>query len=184
LANSIKLGAAPIGPIGAAVLLTLPLAATVLASPDGAEWETASNPIACRNCHLDSPDLSQSQALSIEGLPRKPEAGRSYELTIVLRDPALENAGFLLSIRSDSAMAGELLALDKRTEVNGTQARSNYDSSSPEAPGKASWQLVWTAPDALDGPLRFDLWGNAGNYDLSPLGDRAHHRIWYLPLDE
>jgi len=133
-------------------------------------------------CHRDSPELPHSQALTLNGLPQRPEPGRRYELTIEIRDPALKNAGFLLTVRSDQAMAGELNSLDDRTETSGSQARSNYESSAPDSPGTASWQVVWTAPASIEGPLRFDLWANAGNYDLSPLGDRIHHRIWYLPL--
>jgi hypothetical protein len=166
------------------LLLIAALPSTALASPDGAAWETVSHPAGCVQCHLDSPDLGSSPALAIEGLPRQVEAGRQYPLTIVLTDPALKNAGFLLSILSDEAMAGEVEAVDDRTETKGSQARSNWDSSMPSRPGEASWQLIWTAPPSIEGPLRFDLWGNAGNYDLSPLADRLHHRIWYVPQNE
>ena len=121
-----------------------------------------------------------SQALTIEGLPQQPKAGQSYELTIVLSDPSLKNAGFLLSIVSDGARSGEFSTNDDLTETNGAQARSTWTGSAPPEAGEARWQLVWTAPAVLEGPLRFDLWGNAGNYDLSPLGDRLHHRTWQL----
>jgi len=180
LANPGFCKAAPIGLIGAAVVLDLLLVSAGFASPDGADWQTVNDPIGCQQCHLGSPDPADSPALSIEGLPKRPEAGQRYELTIVLNDPALRNAGFLLSILSDSAAVGVLSAIDDRTEASGAQARSTYDSSTPPEPGTASWQLVWTAPAVLDEPLVFDLWGNAGNYDLSPLGDRLHHQSWQL----
>lgn len=180
MADRIDCNAAPIGLIGAAVVLDLLLVSAVFASPDGAEWETAEDPIGCQQCHLGSPDPADSQALAIEGLPKRPEADERYELTIVLSDPALRNAGFLLSILSDGSPAGEFSAVDDRTETNGAQARSTYESTTPDEPGNASWQLIWTTPAVLEEPLRFELWGNAGNYDLSPLGDRLHHQSWHL----
>jgi hypothetical protein len=163
-------------------LLAACIATIAVASPDGAEWNSVSDPAGCVQCHRDSPALPQSPALTLAGLPRQPVAGQRYELTIEIRDPALKNSGFLLSILSDEASAGEFAAVDDRTETNGAQARSNYDSSMPSAPGEARWRVDWTAPAVIEGPLRFDLWANAGNYDLSPLGDRLHHRTWYVPL--
>jgi hypothetical protein len=127
--------------------------------------------------------LPDSEALTLAGLPDAPAPGQSYPLTVQIRDPALRNSGFLLSVLSADAAAGELRSVDERTETNGAQARSNYDSSTPEKTGEARWQIIWTAPPAIAGPLRFDLWANAGNYDLSPLGDRLHHRVWTLPPD-
>jgi len=173
--------AAPIARIGAAVVLAACSASQAFSSPDGAEWDSIDQAPGCLSCHLDSPELRDSQALSIEGLPKRPEAGQSYPLTIVLNDPALRNAGFLLSVLADNADAGEFTAIEGEIETNGAQARSTYDSSTPSSPGEARWQLTWTAPTALGEPLHFDLWGNAGNRDLSPLGDRLHHRIWQLP---
>jgi hypothetical protein len=181
LANPADSRAAPIALIGAALLLNTLILTSGLASPDGAAWETAETPNGCLMCHLDSPEISASEALTIEGLPKRPAAGERYELTIVLEDPTLRNAGFLLSIWADGTTTGELSANDDRVETQGAQARSTWDGSLPAAPGEARWQLVWTAPAVVDQPLSFDLWGNAGNDDLSPLGDRLHHRIWQLP---
>lgn len=172
--------AAPIALIGA--LLASGLVSTrVSASPDGADWEAADEPQGCGSCHLGDPPIESSDALSIEGLPQQPESGKSYELTIRLRDPALKNAGFLLSIRSDATPTGTLESLDGRTETDRNRARSTWDGSFPPAAGEASWTVVWTAPPSLESILHFDLWANAGNDDLSPLGDRVHHRVWSLP---
>jgi hypothetical protein len=190
LVDSADSRAAPFERSGAAAFLFAAFAAsiaagivtTAAASPDGAEWNTVSESAGCLECHRDSPALPHSQALTLEGLPLRPMAGQRYELTVAVRDSALRNSGFLLSVLSDEQAAGEFDSLDGRTETNGAQARSNYDSSTPDEPGEARWRVAWTAPASIDGPLRFDLWANAGNYDLSPLGDRLHHRIWYVPL--
>lgn len=171
---------APIALIGAVVIVGIVLASPVPASPDGAEWETVADPEGCQSCHLGSPDPTNSGALTIEGLPKVPEARHRYELTIMLEDPELENAGFMLSITSDAAAKGELAAIDERTETHGAMARSTYDGTTPAVAGKASWTLVWTAPASVEAAFSFDLWANAGNWDLSPLGDHLHHRVWNL----
>ena len=46
------------------------------------------------------------------------------------------------------------------------------------------WRVTWTAPASLAGPIRFEIWANAGNDDLSPLGDRLHHRVLEIPAAE
>jgi hypothetical protein len=100
-------------------------------------------------------------------------AGQRYELTIPLEDPGLQNAGFLLTVSARTGAPGSLGARDVLTATNGAMARSTYDGTEPDAPGKA--------PAVIEGPLRFDLWANAVNWDLSPLGDRVHHRVWRVP---
>jgi len=172
--------AAPIAVIGAASLFAAFLAAPAPASPDGAEWETADNAEGCLACHLGAPVTTESEGLAIDGLPRKPMPGRAYALSITLTDPALQNAGFLLRIAAVTGSPGTLVATDGKTETTGALARSTFDGATPAEPGTAHWQLEWTAPEPIEGPLRFDLWANAGNWDLSPLGDRLHRRSFEL----
>ena len=160
--------------VGAVGIFGCSLAA---ASPDGAEWETAAKPDGCQSCHLGAPISEASAAVTITGLPAAAVAGERYELTISVADPALENAGFLLTIRA-SGTTGTLESRDANTATLGNQARSNWDGSFVTEPGKASWQLAWTAPAAISASVQFDLWVNAGNYDASPLGDRLHHRVF------
>jgi hypothetical protein len=151
-------------------------------APDGAEWETAADPMGCSSCHFDSPPPT-AEALRIEGLPERIEPGRTYSLTLVLSDPALRNAGFMLSVTSQDDPAGELRAADAGTETQGALARQTRAGSVPMKPGSSRWQLDWTAPASLDSPVVFDLWANAGNDDLSPFGDTLHHRVWQIAPD-
>lgn len=161
----------------------------VPASPDGAEWDTATDPAGCKRCHLDSPDpIDNDAALAITGLPDAPEPGRQYRLTVVLSDPDLVTAGFLLRVRSDAteagdaAAAGRLSPADDTTETReGTLARSTRAGSVPATAGEAAWSVDWTAPESTPSSIVFELWGNAGNDDLSPLGDHVHRRIWEIP---
>lgn len=169
--------AAPIAPIGAACLGILAISPSAPASPDGAEWETAALEEGCRSCHLGAPIAEASEALSLGGLPAKLAPNTSYELSIMLEDASLENAGFLLTILTDGP-AGELSASDQRSETQGAQARSTWDGTFPAEPGKARWNLTWTTPDHVEGPVAIELWANAGNYDASPLGDSLHHRVF------
>lgn len=172
--------AAPTALIGAATLLAILTAAPAPASPDGAEWATADDPEGCLACHLGAPVATESEGLAIEGLPKKPAATQSYALTITLTDPELQNAGFLLRVAATGGAPGTLESGDGRTETNGALARSTFDGATPAEPGRAEWQIQWTAPASIEGPLRFDLLGNAGNWDLSPLGDRLHRRSFSI----
>jgi hypothetical protein len=168
--------------LGAAVTLCgALLSASGQASPDGAEWTSADQADGCRSCHLADEPPIESPALALTGLPQVPEAGRDYPLTISLEDPLLRNAGFLLTVRTAGNLTGEFTSAgNARIETSGAQARSTYDGSFVETPGRAEWQLVWTAPEAFDGPLSFELWGNAGNRDLSPLDDRIYRGSWQI----
>jgi hypothetical protein len=172
--------AAPIATVCAAALFCASLAGPAPASPDGAQWETATRPEGCLACHLGAPVTEQSDGLVIEGLPKQPIAGEAYPLSIALTDPDLMNAGFLLRVDAEAGSPGTFESVDGRTETMGALARSTYAGSTPAEPGNARWALVWIAPGAIEGPLRFSLWANAGNWDLSPLGDRLHHRDWRL----
>jgi len=183
----------PLALFGAAVLIGFLLANPARAAPDGAEWGVAEEPAGCGGCHLapaattdaaalDPPAVSAaSAALDIEGLPANPAPGQRYVLLIALDDPALRNAGFLLSVRAEGGAPGRLIADDVRVETDAHLARSTWEGSFVAEPGSARWPLIWEAPAAPTGPVRFELWANAGNNDLSPLGDRVHHRVWAIP---
>jgi hypothetical protein len=160
------------------------LAAAAVATPQGADWAVLDDPVGCCRCHLGSPDPFDSAAVWIDGLPEIIQAGQGYRLHIVIDDPALLIAGFLLEITAGNAPAGELRSIDATTETTGARARSTRAGALPQAPGSMRWTLDWTAPPAALGPVRFELWANAGNDDLSPLGDRLHHRLWQLPAGD
>jgi hypothetical protein len=162
---------------GVAIVTGLLAAGSASASPDGPEWTIADEPDGCGSCHLSEAETTETAGLELLGLPAAIEAGRQYILTVVLEDPALRNAGFLLTIRAGGADPGTLAASDDRVEVAGEQARSTWPGSFTDETGRARWQLLWTAPVTPLGGLRFEIWANAGNDDLSPLGDRLHHRV-------
>jgi hypothetical protein len=192
--------------VGAGLIIsavTLLLAAPAVASPQGADWTAIDHAAGCGSCHLGSPDPTDSPAIAIEGLPERAIPGKAYTLQIVVTDPALQIAGFMLAVTSagtpsgapasgDTATthanvdvpAGTLANADATSETLDARARSTRAGALPPAPGAMRWTLVWTAPPALAGPIHFELWANAGNDDLSPLGDRLHHRIWQIPAGD
>lgn len=158
------------------------LAAAAVASPKGADWAVIDDVAGCGSCHLGSPDPANSTAVSIEGLPQRVVPSEPYTLEIVLADPALQIAGFLLAVTAADIPAGMLSSVDATTESQGARARSTRAGTLPQAEGAMRWRVTWTAPPSLAGPIRFEIWANAGNDDLSPLGDRLHHRLWEVPV--
>lgn len=149
------------------------------ALPDGAPWEAALDR-GCAQCHFDAPPVVESTALALAGLPERVAPGTRYELVVRLEAAEMSNAGFLLSAwQGDKEPAGSFASVDERTAVNGAQARSTKAGAAVSA-GVAEWALEWTAPEASEDVqlVRFELWANAGNDDLSPLGDTTHTRTW------
>ena len=147
----------------------------------------------CTTCHFDSPADPTEGDLSLAGLPDAFEPGESYEVTVVLRDPGLERAGFQLAVRyadgsEEGRQAGVLASVDARSEVVSVAAdgedgeppvlyaRQTREGARPEAPGSARWSLEWTAPDEPAGAVVFHAAANAANYDDSELGDVVHTR--------
>jgi hypothetical protein len=159
----------------------LPFLSPAFASPKGAEWAVIDDVAGCGSCHLGSPEPTNSTAISIEGLPERVTPAAPYTLEIVLADPALRIAGFLLEVTTADVPAGMLSSIDATTESQGARARSTRAGALPQVEGAQRWRVLWTAPTTLPGPVRFEIWANAGNDDLSPLGDRLHHRTFEVP---
>jgi hypothetical protein len=148
----------------------------------------------CRACHFDAPEEPEAGGLVLEGVPAAYEPGAEYPLTLVLRDPRLERAGFQLAARfagegtgagapggaKGGRQAGRLLASDPRVEVveHGNPrvlyARQTLEGAAPPARGEASWTVRWIAPEEAAGPVVFHAAANAANDDDSELGDAVH----------
>ena len=151
------------------------------ALPDGAPWEAALDK-GCPQCHFDAPAVEDSPALMIDGLPDSISPGARYPIVVRLTAADMRKAGFLLSAwQGQHEPAGRVAAVDERTAVNGAQARATAAGAAVTA-GAVEWALEWTAPEAPE-PVRFELWANAGNDDLSPLGDTTHRRNWRVSVE-
>lgn len=137
----------------------------------------------CTTCHFDAPAEPDEGGLTVAGVPACYRPGARYALTVELRDPRLERAGFQLAARfADGGQAGRLAADGARAEVveHGEPpvlyARQTLAGARLEDSGRAAWTLHWTAPAEARGAVDFHAAGNAANDDDSELGDIVHTR--------
>ena len=164
-----------------ALVLTSTVPTPVAAYPEGAPWG-ASNPDAeqnCASCHFDYDAVRGSAALTIEGLPERPEPGKRYALTIRFDDPAQEIAGFQMIAIADPGSAGRFVSTMPNIEYVGAAIRSTDPISNDSG---AAWQLEWTAPDSAGAVITFFLAVTGSNDDGSPFGDQIHFRSFELEM--
>lgn len=133
----------------------------------------------CQRCHFGAPLNAPDGALSLSG-PDSYEPGRSYQLRVELERVGMRRAGFQLAARFSEGtragrQAGALRGANDRLDIladsTGIQyAQHRQAGSGLLKPGRASWTIDWTAPDARE-PVAFHLVGNAANDDASEFGD-------------
>lgn len=134
----------------------------------------------CRQCHSDAGLNEPGGDLSITGAPITYEAGRTYQLEIVLRRAGMLRAGFQLAARftESGAVAGALAPVDARTSVIwDTLSHVSYiehTAIGTDLLGDSGrWLVRWAAPATArgGGAVSFNVAANAANDDDSPLGD-------------
>ena len=133
----------------------------------------------CQRCHFGAPLNTPEGALTLSA-PNHYDGERTYQLHIELERPGMRRAGFQLAARFSEGVragrqAGALRATSDRLEVvmdsTGIQyAQHRHAGSALLKPGRASWTVDWTAPDARE-PVVFHLVANAANDDASEFGD-------------
>lgn len=168
------------------LLLTLSLSAFFLhdarAFPDGAPWGAA-NPAAeqdCAACHFGIKPVLASDELVVNGLPKKLEAGVTYDLTITFESPGIVISGFQLIAQADEQGAGRFTAPADNIEFIGSSIRS---ITPLRTSGRAVWEIQWHAPEKIGGPIDFFVAASAANDDGSPFGDTIHFRSYQLSTD-
>ncbi len=132
----------------------------------------------CHSCHFDYPLNPEDEgSLDVEGLPEQYESGRDYTFTITLQREEMGDAGFQITSRfEDGSQAG---FFDTGSENIGVTKSDNdiqylqhaFEGSNIEDESRASWEIVWTAPDDTSGKVIFNLAANAANGDVSAFGD-------------
>ena len=134
----------------------------------------------CVQCHFEAFQPASGGGLEIEGLPAKYTPGGRYVLTVALARAGMERGGFELAARfadgpARGCQAGAFrpLADDTMiTELGGVgYVHQTLGGSQLAEPGRARWQIEWTAPSAADSPVAFHVAGNAANGDESARGD-------------
>jgi len=151
----------------------------------------------CTVCHSSNPVNAPGGALSISGLPTGTgwTPGQTYPLTVTITRTGQRVFGFQLSAVSDAAnqQAGALTPGNSRTKIicgGGTPARSTVQVNCSTAGAiqyaehvdarvvTNTYSVNWTAPSSASfGTVRFNLAGNAGNGDLTDLGDFIYTRV-------
>ena len=152
------------------------------AFPDGAPWGAA-NPASeqnCATCHFGSDPIHDSEALVIDGLPRPPVSGTTYELEIILEDPDTVVAGFQLIAMSEEGQAGTFGSSAADVEFVGAAIRSTAPVQYNEG---VSWTVEWRAPAVVASPVVFYIAASAANDDESPFGDTIHFRSYKLAAE-
>lgn len=144
------------------VPMLLLVAASIARSDSGGK--IGSFAVGCGTCHGG---VNQGTAVTLEG-PRSVAAGQQANYTFVVAhaNPANQDAGFNLSFRNGTAVAGVLTAgtgsklLNNELTHTGPRAMAN---------GAARFNFSWTAP-AEHGIYQFNGAGNAVNLDGNATG--------------
>lgn len=164
----------------AAALLTATAAAYRTGPPPG--HTGAFGEPDCGECHFDAVRDDSTGVVEIEA-PTRFHPGSSYEITVLLRHPELQAAGFQLTTRfvdGDRAgeQAGKLEPAGPRTRVQAGETGVAYLSHTaqgtiPEEAGRATWTGRWTAP-AGAGAVAVDVAAQVANDDDSEFGERLY----------
>jgi hypothetical protein len=162
-----------------ALILEACLSSDARALPDGAPWGAA-NPAAdqnCAACHFGLDPVLASAALEIHGLPKKLEAGMTYDLTIAFESPDIVVAGFQLIAQASGQDVGTFTSSADDVEFIGSSIRSIKPL---RMIGRAVWEIQWHAPEKVSGPIDIYVAASAANDDQSPFGDTIHYASYRL----
>jgi hypothetical protein len=137
----------------------------------------------CHVCHLDNPVNAAGGSLALTGVPATYTLGAAYNVTVTLTRDGLRRGGFEIAARFASGkqkgkQAGVWRPLDARVQLIPSRVdaaltfvQHNLAGSITAVRGANTWTVEWTAPLASEGPVQFNVAGNASNNDDSPLGD-------------
>lgn len=134
----------------------------------------------CHACHQDFPPNAAGGALSIEGIPQRYRANRSYQISIAVARPGMLSGGFALTARfaagpQNGRQAGAWRIADARAQTAAEDDEVRFvthtELGAAVSEGKAAWTITWIAPPHSAWPVQFNIAANAANDDASPLGD-------------
>lgn len=137
----------------------------------------------CHQCHLDNPMNAPGGLLAIAGVPPTYAPRQSYPITVTLTREDMRRGGFEIVARFAAGalrgrQAGSWTLRDARVQmIPGAVdpalrfVQHTLAGSRTATKGVNSWTIDWTAPDAANGAILFNVAGNASNNDDSPLGD-------------
>lgn len=161
----------------AGAILGVGISVIAHAYPEGAPWGAADPSAAehCASCHWERKPVMASQALRIDGLPRRVLPGQDYVLTLYLEGTEARISGFQVI-----ASAGAFRSTDADVEVAPIEASIRSTAPRPTTGNVARWRFNWQAPAAMSAPLILHAAASAANDDGSPFGDQIHYRTLEL----
>ena len=152
---------------------------TASAYPDGSPWGAA-NPSAeqhCASCHFDYDPVTESDAIRIDGLPKKVAANQEYELIVRFLADATVISGFQMTAHTENEDAGTFSSPDPDVEYIGAAIRS---TAWREYDGGVAWPVKWHTPSAVGPQIAIYVAASSSNYDGSPFGDTIHFKSYVL----
>ena len=170
----------------AAILISLPLAASAFKEGPYPNVTGGFGEQSCHLCHLDNPVNAPGGTLTLDGVPSTYVPGEKYHITVTIAREGLRRGGFEISARFATGklkgrQAGVWRPLDAREQlIPGavdkalTFVQHNLAGSRVPSTGANTWTIEWTAPTVppgAAGPVQFNVASNASTNDDSPLGD-------------
>lgn len=137
----------------------------------------------CTACHTGAGLNQGGGQLKIELLNAATwTAGQQHRLRITLSDPAARAWGFQLTARRTTApgqragtLASENIQQIRIDTTNNVQYASQTSQGVQSGTAnQAVWEILWTAPEAGQGPVTFYAAGNAANNNLNTAGDNIY----------
>lgn len=138
----------------------------------------------CTACHVGAGLNQGGGQLKIELLNATTyTAGQQHRIRITLSDPVARRWGFQLTARrtATNGRAGTLasenvqqIRVDNDPVRNVQYAGHTSQGTQPGTANQAVWELLWTAPEAGQGPVTFYAAGNAANNNLNTAGDNIY----------
>lgn len=161
-----------------------PLSTGAPPSSSGAPGEKSCTNAGCHDTYSANSGTGAVE-FSFAGGSTSYEPGKSYDVTVTVKQPSVTRFGFeVVALRSsDNANAGKLtLTEPARTQLlDGIPSFSErkyltYTSAgtNPVAAGTGQWSFRWTAPAADEGDITFYTAGLAANNDGTDYGDNVY----------
>lgn len=142
------------------ILLTLMLAAPALGNPNGPPWDAGGGSLVIDNgctCHGGGAP-STEVVVSVSNVPRAYNLSETYEFTISLQHASNADGGFLFyDFGVGTLLPGE-----------GSQTVPDEPGALSQSEPGNDWVVQWVAPDTDEGPVYFQLVGNAVNGNGAP----------------
>jgi hypothetical protein len=167
------------------LLLSAPKASAYFSGPPPGRTGAPGDEGTCQFCHFSYPLNDPSGGIAIGGLPKAYQPGEPIQFLVTVFQDGTDGAridwGFELTVLDvNEAFAGTLLVTDtENTQVipsdDGTRCYIEHTAAgtfyNPEGAEMATWTVTWIPPDKDIGPVTFYAAGNAGNGDLTQIGD-------------